>query len=129
MRGDGSKKVIGLLSLERELQSGGHVKAAASLREGLHETLACQHLGLPPELVVALGTTNLIENAFATTESICHRVRRWRTAAQAKRWATMVLLKAESGFNAVAPPQTMAALAACLERHLGRRTMAVFQAI
>ena len=53
-------------------------KAAASLREGLAETLACQRLGLPRELIRVLGNTNLIGSAFATTEAICHRVRRWR---------------------------------------------------
>jgi len=38
--------------------------AAASLREGLAQTLTCQRLGLPPELLRALGSTNLIEIAF-----------------------------------------------------------------
>jgi len=40
--------------------------AAASLREGLAQTLTCQRLGLPPELLRALGSTNLIENVFST---------------------------------------------------------------
>ncbi len=66
----------------------------------------------------ALGTTNLIEKAYATTESICHRVRRWRNAAQAKRWATMALLQAERGFGRVASPEAMAELAKSLERRL-----------
>ena len=91
--------------------------AAASLREGLAETLTCQRLGLPRELLDVLGTTNLIENAFATTESICHRVRRWRNAAQAKRWARMALLKAERGFHPAAPPEVMARLVEALDRH------------
>jgi hypothetical protein len=95
--------------------------AAASLREGLAETLTCQRLGLPRELLDALGTTNLIESAFATTESICHRVRRWRNAAQAKRWATMALLKAERGFGRAASPEAMAELAKSLERHIRER--------
>ena len=91
--------------------------AAASLREGLAETLTCQRLGLPRELLDVLGTTNLIENAFATTESICHRVRRWRNAAQAKRWARMALRKAERGFHPAAPPEVMARLVEALDRH------------
>jgi len=91
--------------------------AAASLREGLAETLTCQRLGLPRELLDVLGTTNLIENAFLTTESICHRVRRWRNAAQAKRWARMALLKAERGFHPAAPPEVMARLVEALDHH------------
>ena len=103
--------------------------AAASLREGLAETLTCQRLGLPRELADALRTTNLIENAFATTESICHRVRRWRNAAQAKRWASMALLKAERGFKPIASAETMAELAKSLERHLRQRAVAMPLAI
>jgi hypothetical protein len=104
-------------------------EAAASLREGLLETLTCQRLGLPRELADALRTTNLIENAFATTESICHRVRRWRNAAQAQRWATMALLKAEHGFKPVASPEAMAELAKSLEHQLRERTVAMQLAI
>jgi fructosamine-3-kinase len=70
-----------------------------------------------------------IENAFATTESICHRVRRWRNAAQAKRWATMALLQAERGFGVVASPEAMAELAKSLERHLRQRALAMPVAI
>jgi hypothetical protein len=99
-------------------------EAAASLREGLAETMTCQRLGLPRELAAALGTTNLIESAFATTECICGRVRRWRNAAQAKRWATMALLKAERGFGVVAPEEAMAELAKSLERQLRERAVA-----
>ena len=102
--------------------------AAASLREGLAETLTCQALGLPPELVRALGTTNLIENAFSTTESICHRVCRWRTGAQAMRWATMALLKAERGFAPVASPAQMAVLAEALADCVERRAAATERA-
>ena len=61
------------------------------------------------------------ENAFATTESICHRVRRWRSGTQARRWATMALLKAERGFTAVATPATMALLADALQHCLAVR--------
>jgi len=95
--------------------------AAASLREGLAETLTCQRLGLPAALVRALGSTNLIENALATTESICHRVCRWRNGAQAVRWATMALLEAENGFGRVASPEAMAALAEAIAKELQAR--------
>jgi len=98
--------------------------AAASLREGLAETLTCQALGLPLELAQALGSTNLIENAFATTESICHRVCRWRSGSQARRWATMALLKAERGFAPVTSPAAMAALAAAVAHCVAERAQA-----
>ena len=80
---------------------------------------ALQSTAMP--LVIEFGWTKEIENAYATTESICHRVRRWRNAAQAKRWATMALLKAERGFGRAASPEAMAELAKSLERHLRER--------
>ena len=43
--------------LERE-----HPDAAASLREGLHETFTVNALGLPPTLTRCLCTTNIVEN-------------------------------------------------------------------
>lgn len=95
--------------------------AAASLREGLAETLTCQRLNLPPELVRAFGTTNLIENALSTTASICHRVCRWRNGAQALRWASMALLAAERGFQPVASPAIMAELERALDQALAAR--------
>ncbi len=83
--------------------------AAADVLSGhLAETIACQSPGLPPELIRALGSTNLIENAFSTTESICHRVCRWRGGTQARRWATMALLRAEEGLRPIASPEAMA---------------------
>ena len=95
--------------------------AAASLREGLAETLTCQRLGLPAALVRALGSTNLIENALATTESICQRVCRWRNGAQAMRWASMALLEAENGFGRVAGPEDMASLSGAIAREMQLR--------
>ena len=58
-----------------------------------------------------------------------YRVRRWRHAAQAKRWATMALLMVDRGFGTVAPPETMAVQAQRLQEHLSRRTAALRLAI
>ena len=41
-----------------------HPGAAASLREGLDETLTVMRLGLPDSLERVLSSTNLIENLF-----------------------------------------------------------------
>lgn len=109
-----------LQALIAELE-GAYPAAAASLREGLAETLTCQRLGLPPELIRALGTTNLIESAFSSTEAVCHRVCRWRNGAQARRWATMALLRAEQGFQPVASPEAMTTLAQAIAADLQRR--------
>jgi putative transposase len=97
-------------------------EAAASLREGLAETLTCQRLGLPPELLTALGSTNLIESVFSTTGSLCRRVCRWRSGTQAIRWATMALVQAETGFGRAASPEAMAVLARAIAERLDEQS-------
>jgi len=48
------------------LQANGEDSAAASLREGLDETLTVLRLGLPPTLCRSFSTTNAIENMNGT---------------------------------------------------------------
>ena len=57
--------------------------AAASLREGMEETLTLHRLGVPVLLRISLSTTNLIESPFAYVRQKTRRVRRWRGGDQA----------------------------------------------
>jgi transposase-like protein len=75
--------------------------AAASLEEGLEETLTLHRLGVPETLRVSLRSTNLIESSFSTTRQTSQRVKRWRTADQAWRWAGSSLVEAEKRFKRV----------------------------
>jgi len=61
-------------SLEKE-----HPGAAASVREGLEETLTLQRLQLDPEALLyrALRTTNAIENVIGSVETYTRNVKRW----------------------------------------------------
>jgi transposase-like protein len=54
-----------------------HPGAAASLREGLDETLTVMRLELPDHLERVLSSTNLIENLFSRVREIGRRVRHW----------------------------------------------------
>lgn len=58
-----------------------HPGAAASLREGLEETLTVMRLGLPENLERVLSSTNLIENLFGRVREIGRRVKRWPNGA------------------------------------------------
>jgi transposase-like protein len=51
--------------------------AAASLREGLEETLTVHKLGVTGLLRKTLSTTNPIESCFSVTRNITGRVKRW----------------------------------------------------
>lgn len=106
-----------LWALVAELE-GNWPEAARSLREGLAETLTCQRLGLPAELITALRTTNLIENLFSTAGGFTRRVCRWRSGEQALRWAKLALREAEPGLHPVAGPEAMAVLREAIDAAL-----------
>jgi len=75
--------------------------AAASLREGLEETLTVVKLGLPELLRRTLATTNPIESALSVVGKVTGRVKRWRDGDMRLRWCTAGLLRAEQKFNRV----------------------------
>jgi hypothetical protein len=75
--------------------------AAASLAEGLEETLTLHRLGVFPELGVSFKTTNLIESVMARLEAKTHRVTRWRTSDQKLRWCASALWTTEQQFRRI----------------------------
>lgn len=75
--------------------------AAASLREGLDETLTVHRLGITGLLRKTLSSTNPIESCFSVTKTITGRVKRWRKGDMVQRWAVAALLRAESRFKRV----------------------------
>lgn len=76
--------------------------AAASLEEGLEETLTVVRLDVPALLRKTLCTTNPIESAFSAAESVTRRVKRWRDGDMRQRWCVAGLLDAERRFHRVA---------------------------
>lgn len=75
--------------------------AAASLREGLEETLTLIRLGVPRELMVHLASTNIIESALSTSRKVARNVKRWRSGDMRRRWCAAGLLVAQSKFRRV----------------------------
>jgi len=84
--------------------------AAASLEEGLEETLTVVRLNVPALLRQTLSTTNPIESAFSVAESVTHRVKRWRDGDMRQRWCVAGLLDAESRFKRVKGHKQLATL-------------------
>jgi putative transposase len=90
--------------------------AAASLREGMEETLTVVRLGVPELLRRTLATTNPIESAFSVAENVTGRVKRWRDGDMRSRWCTAGLLRAESKFRRVKGYRHMPQLLKALDR-------------
>lgn len=75
--------------------------AAASLREGLEETLTVTRLNVNAALAVHLVTTNPIEATFSSVRKVTGRVKRWRAAPMKHRWCATGLLDAERRFRRI----------------------------
>ncbi len=90
--------------------------AAASLKEGLEETLTIHKLGVTGLLRKTLSTTNPIEACFSVTRTITGRIKRWRGADMVQRWAIAALLRAERKFNRIKGYKELPRLVAVLQR-------------
>jgi transposase-like protein len=73
--------------------------AAASLLEGLEETLTVQRLNLSPTLCRSLSSTNLIENCFSQVAHRTRQVKRWDGPKMILRWTAAALLRTEKTFR------------------------------
>lgn len=105
-----------LENLARRL-SADHPGAAASLREGLDETLTVKRLGVCGTLERALSTTNTIENLIGQVRTLSKRVKRWRGGQMILRWTAAGVLEAERHFRRIRGHQDLGKLRDALRKH------------
>lgn len=108
---DTAKRLLN--NLARTLESE-HPSAAASIREGLDETLTMMALGLPRTLERSFSTTNPVENLNERIRQISKRVKRWRGGTMILRWTAAGVLEAERGFRRLKGSAHMPKLIAAL---------------
>jgi transposase-like protein len=106
-----------LTALAAELDKT-HPGAAASLREGLEETLTVLRLGVPPTLARTLRSTNPIESMISICRNHCTNVKRWRDGQMALRWCAAGMIEATGQFRRVNGHLHLPKLRAALERHV-----------
>jgi putative transposase len=105
-----------LNNLARSLEDE-HPGAAASLREGLDETLTVLGLCLPRTLARSLSTTNPIENMIERIRQVDRRVKRWRGGTMILRWAAAGVGEAQQGFRRLKGYRSMPSLVEALRRY------------
>lgn len=103
-----------LLQLASWLESNGEDSAAASLREGLDETLTVLRLSLPKTLCRTFSTTNAIENMNGSIRRVTRNVKRWRNESMIRRWVALAVAEAQRGFRRVKGHKDMPSLLAAL---------------
>jgi len=94
--------------------------AAASLAEGLEETLTLHRLNVFPELGISFKTTNLAESVMSRLEAKTRRVTRWRTSDQKLRWCASALWAIERQFRRVKQHKHLPLLKQALHTTLSR---------
>ena len=103
-----------LLQLATWLENNGEESGAASLREGMDETLTVLGLNLPWSLLRTFSTTNAIENMNGTLRRVCRNVKRWRDESMIRRWVAMGIEEAQSKFRRVKGHKQMSSLISAL---------------
>jgi putative transposase len=105
-----------LTELARELDKT-HPGAAASLREGMAETLTILRLGVPPTLARTLRSTNTIESMIGICREHSKNVKRWRDGTMALRWCAAGMTEASRQFRRVNGHLHLPKLRAALDAH------------
>jgi transposase-like protein len=102
-----------LQNLVRTLRAE-HPSAAASLEEGMEETLTVMAMKLPRSLERVLSTTNVIENLIGSTRDLSARVKRWRDGGTIVRWTATAMREASTKFRRIAGHKDMPRLVLAL---------------
>lgn len=111
-----------LEALAKELQRT-HPGAAASLREGLTETLTVLRLGVPPTLARTLRSTNCIESMISIARNHSTNVKNWQNGNMALRWCAAGMIEARAQFRRVNGHLHLPALRAALNEHIAAQTV------
>jgi len=106
-----------LKSIQADLEDKNQ-SAAASLAEGLDETLSLHHLGVAALLGRSFKTTNCLESVNALIEERCAKVDAWKSSSQKHRWLAAALLDIEPRLRRVKGHVHLSKLREALQREL-----------
>jgi transposase-like protein len=91
--------------------------AAASLREGVEDTLTLIKLGIGGRLARTLSSTNACESMIEVVRHTQRNVKRWHDGDMRKRWTAAGMLVAEQQFRRIIGYRDLAKLVIAIERH------------
>ena len=106
-----------LTALARQLERVN--PAAASLREGLTETLTVTRLGVTGTLLKTVMSTNPVESMIEIVRAHARNVKRWQDGDMRLRWAAAGMLAASTQFRRVKGYRQLPQLATALRHTVG----------
>jgi transposase-like protein len=95
-----------------------HPGAAASLREGMDETLTVIKLGIKGKLRRTLESTNACESMIDTVRRTQRNVKNWGSGEMGLRWTAAGMREAEQQFRKVIGYTDLPRLAVAIEHQL-----------
>jgi len=95
-----------------------HPGAAASLREGMAETLTVTRLGVKGKLRKTLASTNPCESMIECVRRSARNVKYWQNGEMCLRWTAAGMLEAEQQFRRIIGHADLAKLATRVEREV-----------
>jgi putative transposase len=101
-----------------------HPDAAASLREGLVETITINRLGVTGTLARTLATTNPMESTVDIVKTHARNVKRWQGGDMRLRWAAAGMLAAEQQYRRVKGYRQLDQLATAITATIHHRQLA-----
>jgi putative transposase len=101
-----------------------HPGAAASLREGIEETLTVTRLGVRGRLKRTLASTNPCESMIETVRRVARNVKRWQSGDMCLRWTAAGMLQAQDQFRKIIGYTDLAKLAVAVERDVAAKRAA-----
>jgi len=114
---DHHKALERLRKLADELEHS-YPGAAASLREGMEETVTVIRLGVTGKLKQTVESTNPAESMIECIRRTARNVKNWQSGDMAMRWTAAGMLEAEKQFRRVKGHAELAELSVAVERHL-----------
>ena len=95
-----------------------HPGAAASLREGMAETITVTRLGVKRKLRKTLASTNPCESMIECVRRSARNVKYWQNGEMCLRWTAAGMLEAEQQFRRIIGHADLAKLATRVEREV-----------
>lgn len=117
-----------LSQLHRELGSMNQ-SAAASLAEGLEETLTLHRVGVFGILGSSFKTTNCLENVNGQIQERCSKVDYWKNSNQRHRWLATALLDIEPRLYRVKGYRHLERLREAVKKELGIEDRSVTESV
>ena len=118
---DHRRALTELQTLAAELERS-HPGAAASLNEGMVETLTVTRLGARGALKRTLESTNPCESMIECVRRSSRNVKRWQSGEMCLRWTAAGMIEAERQFRRIIGYQDLAKLALTIEREVNQPT-------